>query len=499
MNAPSTRSLDNPAVGRYVMVAIMLLASALRFFQLDAQSMWFDEAARLLIAQTDVASIVRETGGDTLPPLHHLILHFWGLAGDQDFWLRLPSVAFGLLLVAVVFTLGKCLFGTKTGLISALIMAVMPYQVYQSQQANLYSLLVLLSALQILFFWRAMQGGRRLWFAIFAFFAAAGMYVHYFSGLVTLAVHVWLVLVGLIEAGRHYRRRWSSLIAADAFIILLALPVVAYFLRSVGDVGGTFWLERPNLAAPLSTVYLFTLSYSLSGIWAVAGFALTSMVVALVLLELAYAYRREADERPALLLLLILAFLPILLIFVVSQAVPLYLSRTLIITTPAYALLMGRALATTRLRSPVPYLSGGILVLIIVSLYGYYFVSDFSKPDYRSAAGYVTEHIKLGQALVHSSNGSYVPFLLYYGPEDHYLIDGDPAPHHPPRVHEAVGGQTVSRDELAKWSSIWLIVAFDHSIPYQVDLLAEFDATYPILDENVIDGIVVRHYDLTGE
>ena len=152
MNAPSTRSLDNPAVGRYVMVAIMLLASALRFFQLDAQSMWFDEAARLLIAQTDVASIVRETGGDTLPPLHHLILHFWGLAGDQDFWLRLPAVAFGLLLVAVVFTLGKCLFGTKTGLISAFIMAVMPYQVYQSQQANIYSLLVLLAALQILFF-----------------------------------------------------------------------------------------------------------------------------------------------------------------------------------------------------------------------------------------------------------------------------------------------------------------------------------------------------------
>ena len=499
MNAPSTRSLDNPAVGRYVMVAIMLLASALRFFQLDAQSMWFDEAARLLIAQTDVASIVRETGGDTLPPLHHLILHFWGLAGDQDFWLRVPAVAFGLLLVAVVFTLGKCIFGTKTGLISAFIMAVMPYQVYQSQQANIYSLLVLLAALQILFFWQAMLSGRRMWFAVFAVFAAAGMYVHYFASLVTLAANCWLALVGLVETGTNYRRRWSSLLAADAFIILLALPVVAYFLRSVGDVGGSFWLERPNVSAPLSTVYLFTLSYSLSGIWAAAGFVLTWIVVALVILELAYAYRRKVDERPALLLLLLLAFLPILLIFVFSLVVPLYLSRTLIITTPAFVLLMGRALATTRARSPVPYLAGGILALMIVSLYGYYFVSDFSKPDYRSAAAFVKERIESGQVLVHSSNGSYVPFLLYYGPEDHYLLDGDPAPHHPPRVYETAGGRTVSQDELSQWTSVWLVAAFDHSIPYQLDVLTQFDAAYPILDEEVIDGIVVKHYDLTGE
>lgn len=492
-------SQDNLAAGRMLMVAILLLAAAMRFARLDAQSMWFDEAARLLIAQGDVLSIVRETGGDTLPPLYHLMMHFWGLVGQGDLWLRLPSAFSGLLLVAVVASLGWSLFGLKTGLVASFIVAIMPYQVFQSQQASLYSPLVLLAAIQILSFWRVTRGGGRIWFIAYVFSAAAGMYLHYFAGLITLTLNLWLLLVGLSEGGQRLRRRWTNVLAADAFIFILSLPLVAYFLRGMGDVGGDFWLTRPNIVAPLSTLHLFTVSYSLSGIWAAAGFVLTLILVALVFLELAYAYRRQPEQRPALILLFLLAFLPILLTFVISQWVPIYLDRTLIITSPAYALLLGRALATTRLRSPVPYVAGGILALMILSVYGYYFNGSYSKPDYRAAAAYVDDWIEEGEALVHTSNGSYIPFLYYLGSERHFLLEGDPAPHHPPLVHEVAGGRSLSRADLAAWPGVWLVVAFDHSLAYQEATLAEFDTEYPRSHEAVIDGIVVRRYDLSAE
>ena len=499
MNQSEQEATRDIRAGRFALVAVLLLAAGLRIFSLDAQSMWFDEAARLLVAQGDVVSIIRETGGDTLPPLYHLTIHFWGLAGQQDFWLRLPSVFAGLLLVAAVAALGRAMFGNRTGLIAAFIVAVMPYQVFHAQQANLYALLALLATLQILFFWRAMGDGRRRWWAAYVLSAAAGMYVHYFAALVTLVLHIWLLLAGQMESGRRYRRRWSKLLAADAFIIILALPLVAYFLRGLGQVGSNFWLARPSVVAPLSTLYLFTLSYSLPGLFGVIGFVLTLVLIALVLLELVYGYRQNPGQRPALLLLVSLAFLPILLIFVVSMVTPVYLDRTLIITTPAYALLLGRGLATTRRRSPVPYLAGGILALMILSLYGYYFDDRHSKPDYRAAAAYIDEHMEPGELVLHSGNGAYVPFLHYRGPENHFILEGDPAPHHPPELHEVAGGRAVSREELAGWPTVWLVVAFDHSIPYQESVVIAFNEQYELLDQATIDGIVIRRYDLAEE
>lgn len=478
-------------------MAILLLAAALRLYRLDGQSMWFDEAARLLVAKGDVLSIVRETGGDTLPPLYHLLLHFWGLLSWQDFHVRLPSALAGLLLVAVAAALGRAMFDRRTGLTAALIVALMPYQVFHDQQANVYALLAFLAGLQMLSFWRAMAGGRRAWLAAFVLSAAAGMYVHYFAGLVTLTVHVWLLLAGRMADGGRYRRRWSALLAADGLLVLLCLPLVAYFLRGASQVGGNFWLTRPNVAAPLATLHLFTVSYSLSGLWAALAFVLTLLLLAVALLELAYAYRRSPAQRPALSYLLLLASLPILLVFLVSQVTPVYLDRTLIVCTPAYALLLARALATTRWRSPAPYLAGALLALMIFSLYGYYFLDRYSKPDYRVVAAYVRQRLDENELLVHSGNGAYLPFLYYLGPERHVILEGDPAPHHPAKLYETAAGRAISREELERWPSFWLVMAFDHSIDYQEGVVEAFDQEYRLLDAEVIDGIVLRRYEVT--
>jgi uncharacterized membrane protein len=494
---PKPTSYNHLLTGRFAYVAILALAAVLRVFRLDGQSMWFDEAARLLVAQGDVLSIVRETGGDTLPPMYHLLMHFWGQLGWQDFYVRIPSALAGVALVAVVAALGRVMFDNRTGLAAALIVALMPYQVFHSQQANLYALLALLAGLQMLFFWQAMISGGRAWLAAFVVVAAVGMYVHYFAGLVSLVLHAWLLLAGRMTAGGHYRRRWPSVLAADGFLALLCLPLVAYFLRGAAEVRGTFWLTRPNLAAPLATLHLFTMSYSLTGVWAGLAFVLTLLLLAVALLELAYAYRRQPEQRPVLLLLVLLAFLPILLVFLISQVTPVYLDRTLIICVPAYALLLGRALATTRRRAPTPYLAGAMLALMVFSLYGYYFLDRYRKPDYRAAAAYVAQHVESGEAVVHSGNGAYLPFLYYLGPERQVILAGDPAPHHPAKLYETAGGRAIDWPDLAQWPSIWLVVAFDHSIDYQEGVVSEFGQRYLPLEDVVIDGILLRRYEVT--
>lgn len=493
------RAIINASFTKLTIIAILMLAFGLRVYQLDDQSVWFDEAARLIIARADLARILKDTGGDTLPPFYHLTLHFWQYLGSSDFWLRLPSVFASTLTVAVIYILSIELLNVKTAFLAALIMAIMPYQVFHAQQANLYSFLLLFGALQILFFWLAINNNRLIWWLGYGLSTIIGMYIHYFAVLVILTLHLWLLIKSIYLRGKAHQNIWRTLIVSNLVLILFLLPLTYYLVQGSEAVSSNFWLTKPSLVAPLSTIHLFTVSYSIPPSIVPIIFGLTIGLFALVSFELTYEYKRNREVRPVLLLLVLLAFFPMILVLGISQIVPIYLDRTLIISTPAYCIFLARGLAATRWKSPVRYF--GILVgtVFFVSLIGYYFVGEFAKPNYRQTAELVSNQIKPEDAIVHTSNGSYIPFLLYRGPKKHFLLEGDPSPHHPPRVHEVAGGTMITLEELSSYDNVWLVVAFDHSIGYQETLLGNFDKKYPLLEDYSVNGIVVRHYDLSPD
>jgi len=43
---------------------------------------------------------------------------------------------------------------------------------------------------------------------------------------------------------------------------------------------------------------------------------------------------------------------------------------------------------------------------------------------------------------------------------------------------------------------IWFVVALDHSIVYQENTLETFDSRFRLLDEQNINGIIVRQYEI---
>jgi 4-amino-4-deoxy-L-arabinose transferase-like glycosyltransferase len=456
--------------------------------------MWFDEAARLLIAQAPLEAILTNAGRDTLPPFFHLTLHFWSDLGYQDFWLRLPPAFTGLITIAAVYTLGTTLFSKKTGLISAFIMAVMPYQIFQSQQANLYSYLALFSALLMLFFYLGLSRSRIHWWIGYLVVLTAGMYTHYFTGFVVITLHLWLIFLTL--KNRTYLTSWPWLLAADFLAGLAFLPQLAILIRETGVVASDFWLTTPTLVAPLSTMHLFTAGFSLPGNIFPISYLLVTTLIAIISFDLFFHLKRHPELRGRLLLVFMLTFLPHLIVFLIAQFVPIYLERVLIIITPAFCLFLGYAISITHRKSPLPYLAGLTGIIVILSMYGYYFNPDFSKPDYRQAAEFIAAQIEEGQVILHTGNGSYLPFLLYSKPEDHFLLDGDPAPHHPPDLHEIAGGRTVSLQNLAGYDQVWLVTALDHSQAYQGGIITDFDARFPLLLETNVDDIIIREYSL---
>ena len=61
--------------------------------------------------QRDVAELIRHTAADIHPPFYYLLLHFWALfTGWSEFSAAWLSLLFGVLLIALVYRVGRALW-----------------------------------------------------------------------------------------------------------------------------------------------------------------------------------------------------------------------------------------------------------------------------------------------------------------------------------------------------------------------------------------------------
>ena len=481
------------SINRLSIIFLLLLGTALRLFRVADQSMWFDEVARLFMAQGDLISIWNNVGGDTLPPLFHFLTHGWALLGIDDFWLRIPSVYAGVLLIALVYRIAIDLFDSKTAVIAATATAILPYLIYQSQQANLYSLVTTLAAFLIFFFLHILhQPAHKIWIIGYIIVAILGIYTHYFLGLTLVALHLFVLL-----HHKLYRPLFKRLILSGIFIVLLSLPLMARFLASVSDISGGFRLQRPNILTPLLTFYLYIASYSLPSWFIAIGLTTVLLLIAFTALQIYSQYRKNYVSRRSLEFLGLLVIFPIAFLWLVSQVMqPVYIERGLMIVIPASIILFAYAIATSPYRSPLSIAVALTLLTMGFSLFNYYTDPQYAKPNYRAAAAYMAAQAGESEPIIHLGNSAYVPFLHYLPTDNHYLLEGDPRSFHPAEIHELAGGQTITDEELEEFERIWLLVALDHSIEYQQERVATFDAKYTLLHDVMIDDLIIRQYAL---
>jgi hypothetical protein len=209
---------------RALLLATFVLATALRFAQLDAQSFWNDEGNTARLVERSIPLIIEGAAGDIHPPGYYLLLHAWrALTGESEFALRGFSAFCGILTVAVAAAIGQRAGGRYTALGAAWLTALHPLAVYYSQEARMYALLGLTSALTL---WAAIQlithvthntpyATRDIQHAIFlALCIVLGLYTQYTYILalvgLNLAFGLWWLPTQLAKLGneRPSRHRW---------------------------------------------------------------------------------------------------------------------------------------------------------------------------------------------------------------------------------------------------------------------------------------------------
>jgi hypothetical protein len=336
--------------------AILIFALILRLINLN-QPLWLDEAIQAkAVSRFSLAEFFQVYAPtDFNPPLSYLVN--FGLSrifGFSEAALRLPSVAFGVLTIWLLYRLA--------GKWPALLLATSGLHIYYSQEARMYSLATL--AVTASFVYLKNRQWLGYWLAILA-----AVYSHYLTVLV-LPAHFWL-------AGRRDRASLLKSWLAVAAGFFPWWPIFWRQLQAGLGVSGTVWggviggLSAKNLL--LIPVKFLVGRISLNNNYLFAGLMAPPLALA------AWLMWRGRREKTALCWLLV----PLGLSALLSWLVPVMAYFRLLFILPAFYWLMAA--------KPAKFWLTVMLMFNLATAGIYLFNPRFHREDWRSLAHHLDE------------------------------------------------------------------------------------------------------------
>lgn len=412
---------------RWALAAILLLAFVLRLYRLGTQSLWYDETVSAHLASKDVPDLIAHTAGDIHPPGYYLLLHAWTrLAGSSDFALAVPSLFFGLLLVALACWLGARIFGPRAGLLAAFLVAISSYNVWYSQEVRMYTLGAVLGmgALgAVVSLWDAAPDARPAWswLAVYALCGALGLWaLYYFAFLLValnLMVGVWW-LANRRRAGWGWLGRWAL---AQVAVLLLYAPWLPVAWRQATNPPVPPWRGFTGLGDLLVEAWsalCLGQSVEAAQVWPMLLLFAVLFGLGLFSKRLGRANGRRGWEGGAFLPWALAGhvFVPVLFIYLASFVTPLYHVRyAFTYSTPFYIILgAGLAWLGERWRLAAGLGLAAIAVFSGISIYNYHTDAHYASDDHRAAVRYLAEQWRPGDAILVNAGYSYTALLTYW-------------------------------------------------------------------------------------
>jgi mannosyltransferase len=376
------------------LLALTVLAAGLRFYRIDAQSLWYDEGISAFQLTRSFAEIVRASALDSHPPLYYWTLKAWSeTIGSSELGLRSLSAVWGVLTVVLTWLIGRRLFGTLAASLAALLLAVAPLAVYYSQEVRMYSQVTALGLL-------AVYAYERKTYWLYAVSGIVTLYSQYLGIALLAALNIHAVLWWRSQP----RRDWLLWLAANAAIALAFLPWLPAFLAQQTHALNTRPRTVPGLAMQTLTAYAGGLAQSdlLLG----AGIVLIALaLVALVL----------GKHWWATSLALLVWLVPLGLVIALGLRSGLYEVRYLVASLPGLMLLVGLALA--RIGRHLAIAAALALVLVVPAALGLreqYFAPALARDDYRGLVHTIEEDARPTDAVILAAPNQVEVFTYYY-------------------------------------------------------------------------------------
>jgi len=220
----SQRTLDRKYMS---LVLVLLIAFALRVWDIDSRSLWFDEAFEYWSATVDLKSLPQTVLSAYQPPLYTFLLHLWLNFGAEAIWLRFLSVVLSMLGLVGMLIWNHRLFGLRGALVAGMIMAVLPPEIRYAQEVGEYALMecLLVWGLNSLHY-TFENPSWKIWI-FWGLLSVLSAYSHYGASIVVVSLGVATFLENLICNHKDNLFRQAIVVL---FSITLDIPILVYFL-----------------------------------------------------------------------------------------------------------------------------------------------------------------------------------------------------------------------------------------------------------------------------
>ena len=418
----------------WLLVLIILAGAFLRFYRLDAQSFWGDEAFSAVITARGLDDVL-DNPFSVNPPGYFLLLNLWrSVAGDSDFALRFVSALFGVLGVALTFQLGQSVCSRRLGIWAASLTALSPFYIFYSQEARMYAQLHAVACVLMLAYVRLWLSGRRAWWLVISLSSIAALGTHFFAGfaLAVLGAHFSLMklwpgksclLRRRLPGGRGSSPTWLGFLTANGSVALLCALYGRRFITQVQLYNSEIWHWAPSGAELLSLSLTLTGGPFLNADGQTLGFALTTFTAIVVGMQVIREIWQRKPTADWVTLLALFCVLPPVIAFLMGRLWKLvFAARIMIISVPAYHLLLAWGATHTRERGFNKLLVIAMTALMGWGLHNWYFDPSFAKPPIRDAARQVEEFDLKGTGVLHGTGTSYRLFEHYAPEVENYLV-----------------------------------------------------------------------------
>jgi hypothetical protein len=492
---------------RALLWGAVIVAAALRFAHIGAQSVWIDEYLTLEVATPKPGYPIWQLLLHNIHgPLHTFVVFLFKSVSDNDGWLRVPSAVAGTATVPLLFAWMRTRFGVRAALWGATLLATNPLHIHYSQEIRNYAFAVafVMAGAVCADRWLARGGKSRA--VAFAALVAASVLSN-FSATFSFFAHA----LSYFRRAGVSRSSLARFAAATALIIVMLSPWI-YRLSTYVDLGRLATPVRPGQldtgerlrgdttfraeSIPYSAFAYsvgFTLGPSLrelheapsiSRVLSRYGAAVAWVGVVFGTLAVlgvvrgARRYGRWAVVEP-LFYIAIPLFATLALNWQNAKA---FNVRYVLVGLPMYVALVAVGISSLERRRG--WWAGGlVLATCAASLWHYYFDTRYAKEDVRGAVRAIESRLAPGECL-------FAPTV--------WQIVGRYAPPDVP-VHYVYGRpQSVMQDQLARLfvqcDSLWYLRARPWVDDPEGRVLAEIDAHYVRGEALEFPGVSAIHF-----
>lgn len=468
----------------------MLGVVGLSLLLLINQGLRLDEAQSLWQSSHSVAKIINIVAQDVHVPLYHLILHFWQIVfGTSIVATRILSLLFALAGIPLIYALGKLIYNRQIAFFATFLFAISPFLNWYANEIRMYSLLTLLTLINQYAFIQIYQGRKTKWWWVYGISAFLGIFTHYFFWLMLLSQAIFF----LFNRNSFKPGTFKKLFRVGIILLITFIPWL-YLVFSLGFLSNTEpLLVKPTSVNLFDTFFQFLFGFQNDQV----STTIVSFWPITVLLGFLTLRKNQSISKETIYLVLSTIF-PILAAFLLSVSVrPLFLTRYLIFTIPAFYLVLSWVLSTYG-----KSLSRTFKILLVFLMLSFLTIEVKSestpvKENYLGAAEYLTSQARPQDVIAVSAPFTIYPFEYYYQGNARVLtfpfwnrFQVGPIPTFDQNVF---ANQVNSLTPV--YERLWVILSFDQG--YEEDIRLYLDSHYQRLEEkNFSPGVNLYLYQL---